>query len=335
MSEGEDNRKLLGLSNLLWCAALGAAAVIVIGVACSFVGAVQTSWNIWTLRISRLVTTALVGAALAAAGMALQGLLRNPLAEPYILGISSGAGVGVLLGMASVGWGWHLLPWGATTPALAFAGALLTCLVVYGIAQRRGRLDPYNLILSGVIVNIFNAALMLTIYLFIDPYVLSDFAQWSMGQFPEAVDPHLLAICGPCVLIGWVGLLHSGASLNALGLGDEVAASSGVAVHALRVKTFVLVGVVTASAVALSGPIGFVGLIVPHMCRMLFGPDHRRLLILSGFAGAAFLMLADTLCRWGGPLIGVQKVPVGILTALCGGPFFIYLLRRKFSETPL
>jgi len=286
-------------------------------------------WTLWSARMWRLLAVAVVGAALAAAGMALQGLLRNPLAEPYILGISSGAGVGVLFGMAAASW-LALGQW-ATTPVLAFLGSLATCAVVYGIAQRRGRLDSYTMILAGIIVNASNGAIMLTIYLYIDPYRIPDFARWSMGQVPEMVDLWTLGVCGALVLLGWGLLLFRGAHFNALALGDEVAASTGVSVHRLRIETFVTVALMTAAAVALVGPIGFVGLIVPHICRMIVGPDHRRLVLASGIGGAAFLMIAETLCRNIGPLIGVGKVPVGILCALCGGPFFIVLLRRGRS----
>jgi iron complex transport system permease protein len=335
---------LLTARKLLLLAGIGAAIVVAVGIPCSFLGQADTTSLVWKFRVYRLLTAAAVGAALASAGMALQGLLRNPLAEPYILGISSGAGVGVLAGLAvpslAFGPAWlrHCLgsvPFWASTPTLAFAGALGACVVVYGIAQRRGRLDSYSLILSGVIVNIFNGAIMLTMYLFLDPYRISDFARWSMGYIPEAPEELLLLVCCLCVLAGWGLLFLLAAALNALALGDEVAASSGVAVHRLRLLTFVLTGVITAAAVSLAGPIGFVGLIVPHICRMIAGPDHRKLMIISGFAGAVFLMLADTLCRTVGPLLGVNKVPVGIVTALCGGPFFIYLLRRRLRETPV
>ncbi len=282
--------------------------------------------------VHRLLAAAVVGAALAAGGMALQGLLRNPLAEPYILGISSGAGVGVLLGLAASAW-WAVPEW-ASTPALAFVGAMLTCAVVYGIAQRRGRLDPYSLILSGVIVNAFNAAVMLTIYLYVDPHRIAEFAHWAMGRLEDLPRLSLLVVCGGCVLAGWVVLLSRAAAYNVLGLGDDVAGSSGVAVHRLRIVTFLCVGVMTAAAVALAGPIGFLGLIVPHICRMLVGPDHRRGLLVSGVAGAVLLAGAEVLCRTAGPLIGVSLIPVGILTALSGGPFFIYLLRKRFREAP-
>jgi len=208
----------------------------------------------------------------------------------------------------------------------------VTCAVVYAIAQRRGVLDPYSLILAGVIVNSFNAAIMLTIYLYVDPARIADFAHWAMGRLPDSVDRSLLIVCGGCVAAGWAVLLRSGSAFNVLGLGDEVARSSGVSVARLRLTTFLAVGVMTAAAVALAGPIAFVGLIVPHICRMIVGSDHRVGIVVSALAGALFLAGAEVLCRLAGPLIGVSLIPVGILTALTGGPFFIYLLRRKFGE---
>lgn len=290
----------------------------------------QPTIRLWEARVYRLVAAAVVGAALAGAGAALQGMLRNPLAEPYVLGISSGAGVGVLLGLAAASW--TAVPEWLSTPTLAFLGAMATCAVVYLIAQRRGRLDPYSLILSGVIVNTFNAAIMLTIYLYVDPHRIADFAHWAMGRIPDVPGVGLLAVCGGCAAAGWGLLAAFGSGYNLLGLGEEVAASSGVRVQTLRLATFGAVGLMTGAAVALAGPVGFVGLIVPHICRMIVGPSHRRLILLSGVAGAALLVGAEVLCRRAGPLIGVSLVPVGIVTALAGGPFFIVLLRRRFGE---
>ena len=319
--------------------ALMAAVLVLVGFVCSLIGQYPVfryvGWRlwlsqVWKARVVRLVAAAVVGGGLAMGGMALQGLLRNPLAEPYILGISSGAGVGVLLGLAAASWA--ALPDWATTPALAFAGALLTSGLVYGIAQRRGKLNPYTLILSGVIVNAFNGAIMLTIYLYVDPYRIADFARWGMGEIPDTIDLLTLAVCSGCILLGCIGLFLRGAAFNALGLGDDVAASAGVSVQRLRLETFALVALMTAAAVALAGPIGFLGLVVPHICRMIVGPDHRRLAVFSGFLGGILLVLAETLCRNAGPWIGVSKIPVGILTALSGGPFFIYLLRRRFQQ---
>lgn len=312
---------------------LGAA--LAVACLCSLVGPARLNWDIWQLRIFRLMAAATVGASLAAAGTAMQGLLRNPLAEPYILGISSGAGVGVLIGYALAAAG-QLAGW-ATTPAMAAVGALATCTVVYGIAQRRGRLDPYSLILSGVIVNAFNGAVMLTIFMLVPPRTITSFAAWAMGRLTDSVaisSGALMLTCAVCVAVGWGVLLARAAALNALGLGDDVASSVGVRVHWLRIEVFVVVSLMTAAAVALAGPIGFLGLIVPHVCRLVFGPDHRRLIVVSGFGGAIFLMSADTFCRTAGEWLRVGEIPVGILTALCGGPFFIFLLRRRFREDP-
>ncbi|MFP4052817.1 MAG: FecCD family ABC transporter permease [Phycisphaerae bacterium] len=311
---------------------------LAVALACSLVGpypvlgAEGSLWTnqIWQTRLVRLAAAAVVGAALAVGGVALQGLLRNPLAEPYILGISSGAGVGVLLGMALAGW--YNLPEYLSTPVLAFVGAVVTCGVVYLIAQRRGRLDPYTLILSGVIVNAFNGAIMLTIHLYVDPFRIAEFVRWGMGDVPDSLSLNRLGVGGGFVLLASGLLLLRAYALNTLGLGDDVAASAGVSVQRLRVEAFVLVGLMTAAAVSLAGPVGFVGLIVPHICRLLLGPDHRLLTVAGAFVGAMFLMAAHALCQVAGPWIGAASVPIGIVTSLCGGPFFIYLLRKRGAE---
>lgn len=308
------------------------AAAIVVAGACSMVGVAELTVNVWRMRLLRLATASAVGSALAAAGMALQALLRNPLAEPYVLGVSSGAGVGVLVGSVLAARGLLRIGW-AGTPALALAGAVGSCLVVYGVAQRRGRLDPYVLLLSGVIVNVFNGALMLAILLLSRSADIINFVGWGMGQIGDATDASLLWLCAAFILAAWSVLFLRGAWFNALGLGDDVAGSAGVPVHWLRVETFALAALMTAAAVALAGPVGFVGLIVPHVCRMIIGADHRRLVLFSGFVGAMFLMLADTLCRTVGEWVSVGSVPVGIITAISGGPFFIHLLRGRLKES--
>ncbi len=308
----------------------GSAALTAVGLFCSLVGPLQLTWDVfYDLRLGRILVAATVGAGLSVSGMALQALLRNPLAEPYILGISSGAGVGVGVGpllAAASGLGAVM-----TTHSLALAGALGTCLLVYGIAQRRGRLDPYVLLLSGVIINVFNGALMLVILLVSDRNKVIEFVSWGMGRMPVLPASEFGSLSGwaGVVAAGWAWLLLLGNQFNALALGDAVASSSGVSVHRLRVETFIVVGVITSVCVALAGPIGFVGLIVPHVCRMIFGPDHRTLAIASGFVGAMFLVVADTLCRTVGPMLSIGEVPVGVLTAILGGPFFILLLRRR------
>jgi iron complex transport system permease protein len=336
------------LRSLAILAGIGLLAAVAIGAACSAIGQYQlgdnllgdSPWKVWDwplwsskvlqIRMNRLAVASVVGAALAAAGMALQGLLRNPLAEPYILGISSGAGVGVLIGpMLAAGAGLSSF---ATEPVMALVGALLTCLVVYSLAQRRGRLDPYVLLLSGVIVSVFNSAVMMAIMLVMKRNDVLNFISWGMGGISDITSPKVMGLCAACVAAGWLVLLLRGAAFNTLGLGDEVAASSGVPIHWLRVETFAIVGLMTAAAVALAGPIGFVGLIVPHICRLIVGADHRRLVLVSGFAGAILLMIADTVGRTAGPAVGVATIPVGIITAMAGGPFFIFLLRKRFKE---
>jgi len=317
-------RALLEYTLLLAGATLGVLLV------CTLFGQASL-WaeGVWLLRLQKMVTAAVVGAALATSGMALQGLLRNPLAEPYILGVSSGAGVGVMFSaffVHVVGWMW------LGVPACALAGAGATCGAVYFIAQRRGRLDPYTLLLSGVIVNAFNGAVMLMLYLNVPPHEIVNFTTWSMGYITGNLHWPTFGFAVVALAVGWGALLVRGAHFNMLGLGDDVAASSGVRVTWLRVETFVLVSLMTAGAVAISGPIGFVGLIVPHICRLVVGPDHRRLALVCGFAGAMFLMVGQTLCGVVGSALRTGELPVGILTALTGGPFFIYLLRKRRAK---
>jgi iron complex transport system permease protein len=288
---------------------------------------------IWKLLLSRVVVAAIVGAGLAVSGMALQGLLRNPLADPYVLGISSGAGVGYLAGMAMARFLSMQALASTTLPTLA--GALLTCLVVYLLAQRRGKLDPYVLLLSGVIVNVLNGALILSMLIFVGGNDLVDYVGWGIGQIPDGLlrtQPALVAVSATAVVVGWLVVLARSSAMNVLGLGDEVASSSGVGVHGLRIETFLIVSAMTAAAVSLAGPVGFVGLIIPHICRMAVGPDHRRLGVLSGFVGAIFLILADTFCRTAGPWFGKDQIPLGVVTAVVGGPLFILLLRRHGRE---
>jgi iron complex transport system permease protein len=308
-----------------------ALLVALVWLGCTMVGRYQLTEQVWRFRAVRVFAAGLIGLALASGGLALQGLVRNPLAEPYILGISSGAGVGVLLGRAlAVD---EVLPRWLSEPGLAMVGGLLTCLVVWGISQRRGRLDPFVLLLAGVIVNVFNGALILVLFLFASPEDIASFIGWGMGQVPDwlITQPALGWSATVCIGLGWGALMLRASAFNALGMGDAVASSMGVPVQRLRVETFVVVSMMTAAAVAIAGPVGFVGLIVPHACRLIFGPDHRVLLVVAGLLGAAFVMLADTACRTAGEWVGLAEIPVGVLTALAGGPFFIALLRRRLG----
>jgi iron complex transport system permease protein len=329
-------QKPLSLSRLILLGIGLAVLTLGIGFLCSFSGPISIAesvgwrfWRsiIWQGRVTRIIAAGFAGGGLSIAGLALQALLRNPLADPYILGISSGAGVGVIIGLSlSVR---MALPLFATTPVLAFIGATTTCAAVYGVAQQRGHIDPYSLILSGVIINSINTATILAIYLFVDPHTLSSFVGWSIGQVPDAVSPDQLALCGSCIVGACIWILLRGAAFNTLGLGDSVATSSGVPIKKVRIETFTLAGLITACAVAMAGPVGFIGLFIPHICRMTLGPDHRRLTVACGFIGAIFLIISDTLCRYISIAADLGGFPVGIITAFFGGPFFIWLLRSR------
>jgi iron complex transport system permease protein len=285
---------------------------VVVAALCASIGQQGWMWP-WAspARLARVAAAMTVGAALAVAGATLQSLLRNGLADPYVLGVSGGAGVGVLAGIVIFGGA----TWAGRTGAAAI-GAGATMGIVYLIAQRRGRLDAYSLLLSGVIINTLAAAIMATLYLFAQPGELKLYINWSLGSIPDAPAGDLLGVC---------------AAFNVQSLGDDVATSSGIHLTSLRLQTFCLAGVLTAAAVALAGPVGFVGLIVPHVCRMILGADHRRLILAAGFIGAIFLVAADTFCRSTVLQFG-QELPVGVVTSFVGAPFFLFLLRRRLRE---
>jgi iron complex transport system permease protein len=312
---------LIGLGTWLVVAAV---AVGVGGRLWSWGSAAQME-NVLKLRLEWVMTASVVGASLALAGLALQALLRNPLAEPYILGVSGGAALAYVLASLFVS---AVLP-----PVFAFLGALATVAVVYAIAQRRGRLEPYTLLLTGVIINAFYAAAIMLVTALVRPAERGDIAVWMMGN---------IGAFGPqWVLVGVVGGLAVGAAVlfaflakgfNLVAVGEDAAGALGVRVGALRLVTFVAASLVTGASVSLAGPIGFVGLICPHLLRMVLGPDHRRLVPASLFFGATFLVLADlAACLWEGA--SNRALPVGVLTAMCGGPFFIYLLRARWRRT--
>ena len=277
------------------------------------------------IRLPRIILAGLVGAALACAGVVFQVLLRNPLADPYILGISSGAGLGAIIAVIS-GFNWTL--WGRSPIAVfAFAGALGTVWLVWFIGRLTGKFHVTGLLLAGVVVNAFFSALMM----FLTSIAKSDQVYatifWLMGNMTEG-DFLVLWIGAGCVVGGIVALFYIGPQLNALSFGADDARSMGVNVARTRTIAFGIAAGITAVAVSLSGLIGFVGLVVPHGVRLVFGPDHRQLLPLSGIAGAIFLVIADTLARI---IVAPAQLPVGVVTAIVGGPFFLILL-VKYSK---
>ena len=284
---------------------------------------------VFQLRLPHTVLIALTGAALAGSGAAYHGLFRNPLADPYLIGVASGAGLGAVLAM-SVNWPHNLLGY-FTIPVTAFLGAVLTVAIVYMLARSGNALPTTTLILAGVAVGSFASALTSFFMLRSEGEVRRALA-WLLGGSPmTGWDPVLAAL--PYLLLGIGVLLTSGHALNVLQFGEEQALQLGLPVE--RIKTIIVLAasLTTATAVAFSGVIGFIGLIVPHLVRLLWGPDYRRLIPLSILGGATALLIADLLARI---VLAPQELPVGVITALAGAPFFLWVLRRsqggKMSE---
>jgi iron complex transport system permease protein len=277
------------------------------------------------VRLPRVLLAALLGGALTVAGVVFQALLRNPLADPYVLGVSGGASIGgvlaLLLGLGGSGALLH----GLGVPVLAFGGALGALLLIEWIATVGGRLTVYTILLTGAIFNAFSAALIYFIQSVASLQQLHAIVFYLMGRIPS-FGFNLLGLVGLAVLAAVIGLFAMSRDYNALSLGEEGALQVGVDVERVKRRTFVLGSLLTALAVSVAGLIGFVGLVVPHVLRLLLGPDHRLLLPTAFLGGAAFLVLADLISRL---LIAPNELPVGVVTALVGGPFFLYLLRRK------
>ncbi len=274
------------------------------------------------VRVPRIILAAIVGAALAAAGVTFQALLRNPLADPYILGVSSGAGLGVMLAVIG-GINWTL--WGRSPIGVfAFAGALGTVWLVWGIGRVTGKVHVTGLLLAGVVVNALFSAVIMFLASIARSQQLYATMFWLMGNMTEE-DFFVLWLAGGCVVAGVVALFFLAPRLNAISFGVADARTLGVNVDRTQFAAFAISAFMTAVAVSLSGLVGFVGLIVPHAVRLVFGPDHRQLLPLSSLVGAMFLVVADTAAR---VVVAPAQLPVGVVTAMVGGPFFLILLIR-------
>lgn len=275
-----------------------------------------------TLRLPRVVQGALVGAALSLSGAVFQALLRNPLADPYILGVSSGAAVGAVLAVVL---GWALAaPW--SLPLAALVGAVVAIALVFRIALAVGRaLDTRVLLLAGVVVGAFCNAGVLLLLTFADLESFRSAMFWMMGSLAGSTwrEAGLLAAY---LAPAFVALLWLARALNLLSLGEETAAYLGARVERVKLLAFVLAALLAAAGVATSGVIGFVGLVVPHVVRLVWGADHEFLLPASALLGAAFLVLVDAGAR---TLAAPVELPIGVVTALLGAPFFVYLLRRR------
>jgi len=279
---------------------------------------------VFDIRLPRIILAALVGAALSQSGSVYQGLFRNPLADPYLIGVSSGAGLGATIAIA------FGLPmrWGGlgAVSLLAFLGALGATVLVYALSRTAGRASVTTLLLAGVALGAFlSSATTFLMFQAKDAFHAVHIVGWLMGSFALASWAKV-RVLAPVLVVGGALLWAYAHRLNVLQLDDEQAQQLGVPVERTRVVLIVITSLVTATAVAVSGVIGFVGLIIPHAVRLIWGPDHRFLLPMSGIVGAAFMILADGAAR---SLLASAELPVGVVTAFCGAPFFLYLLRQK------
>jgi iron complex transport system permease protein len=281
-------------------------------------GADSVATVVWNLRLPRVLAAVLVGAALGAAGAAYQGMFRNPLVSPDMLGVSAGAGLGALVGI------YLGLP-AALVQALAFAGGLAAVALVLAIAARVRRHDPVLvLVLAGVAVGTVAGAFMSLLKILADPYTqLPAMTYWLLGGL-VAVTGADVRSAAPGVLLGLLPLALLRWRVNLLSLPDEEVLALGVSPARLRAGLVAAATLMTASVVSISGLVGWVGLVVPHVARMLVGPDFRRLLPMALVLGAAFVLAADTVAR----TAAATEIPLGVLAALAGGPFFLWLLAR-------
>lgn len=280
---------------------------------------------LWKIRLPRTILIALTGAALGGSGATYQGLFRNPLADPFLIGVASGAGLGAVIAM-SVKWPYSF--WGLLAiPMAAFLAALLTVFIVYTLARVGQTVPTTNLILAGVAFSSF--ATSLTSFLMIrSTSEVRRALGWLLGGASLGGWTAILAIT-PYLVIGLGILILSSHSLNLLQFGDEQAQQLGLNVSRTKRVLLTASSLATAAAVAFSGIIGFIGLIVPHVMRLWFGPDYRRLLPLSILGGAIALLVSDVIAR---VVIAPQEIPVGIITSLAGAPFFLWILRRSKNQ---
>ncbi len=335
---------LLNPKKLLFRILTGFGILVIVMIVCTIIGTHSISFSrilkgayidgapnpdyeiYFQIRLPRVILAAIVGAALATSGVALQGLLRNPLADPYILGISSGAGLGAII---AVIWGFSWTIWGRSPIAVfAFVGAFITITIVWFFGRLTGKYHITGLLLGGVIINAFLSSVIMFLTSIAQSQQVHTTIFWLMGNITEE-DSFVIWTGAGLILAGVTGLFFLAARLNILCFGQEDARSVGINVKYTQAAVFAIAALITAVAVSLSGLIGFVGLVIPHGVRLLFGPDHRQLIPLSAIAGACFLLAADTIARI---VVAPAQLPVGVVTAIVGGPIFLLML-IKYCKT--
>jgi len=324
----------IGISVLVLAALAAAAAVVSLAVGSAPIGLAdvvraffapdrvspEVAMIIRGLRLPRVLMALAAGGALSVAGVVFQAILKNPLADPFILGVSSGAALGTVIGALVI-----RVPSGAAGAVPAFIGAFATIVIVFYVARIKERLYPNTMLLVGVIINsFFSAAIMAIISLFGSSGLQGIFF-WLMGDL-SLVSMRQVGVVAVALAAATIVVYYYARPMNLLAFGEESAASGGVDVERTKRVLFVAASLMTAAVVSATGVIGFVGLIIPHMIRMVLGPDHRVLIPTSILLGGTFLLVSDTVAR---TVVSPLELPVGVLTALLGAPFFVYLLRRR------
>jgi ABC-type Fe3+-siderophore transport system permease subunit len=281
----------------------------------------QEELIIFSVRLPRILFAGIVGAALSVGGVIFQALLRNPLADPYILGISGGSALGAIVGIVIGASSFYL-----GVPLLAFFGALITVFLLFVVAGgTRGALIDNSLLLSGVVINAFFSAAILFFLSIVDSMELHSITFWLMGDLSR-VSLREIGVAAVCLFVGFFLLYGQARALNIITQGEEAALHLGVNIEKIKPWLLILASLMISVVVSLAGIVGFVGIIVPHLMRLLFGSDHRLLLPAAALFGASFLVFADTLSRI---ILAPAELPVGVITALCGAPYFVFLLKRK------
>lgn len=324
-----------------------AALLLIMAVASIFVGASGFEWKqfgslfasggavesqfqyvLWHIRLPRVLLAGTVGAGLAVSGAAIQGLFRNPLADHTLIGVSNGAMLFAVTAIVIGGASMELLPSlvkNLTVGAFAFAGGLLTTLLVFALSSRKGHTSVITMLMAGIAISAFAAAAAGLMIYFSDEQQLRDISFWSLGSF-GAADWMKLAVAAPVILPACLMLHRLSKELNAILLGESEAMYLGVSVQSVKRRIIVITSLMIGVSIAVSGIIGFVGLIVPHFIRLIKGSDYRFLMKSSALVGALFMILADSLAR---TVIAPAELPIGILTAFVGAPFFLWLLMNS------
>lgn len=280
---------------------------------------------IWSLRMPRVILAALVGGALGVVGGTFQGFFKNPMADPYVIGVSSGAALGATFGIVT-GFGSFLGI--MRIPFFSFLSALFTTWLVYTIARVGNKVVVHTLLLAGIALSSFMSAIM-SFLMVLNAEKIEKIFLWLMGSFANRNWEHV-QIAAPLILLGVILLMIFAKELNTMVFGDSTAQHLGINLEKLKIILLVLASLTAAGSVAVCGTIGFVGLIIPHVVRMLMGPDHRILLPASFLVGGIFMVIADTFAR---TFFAPTEIPIGVITAMFGGPFFIYLLKKKKASS--